>query len=877
MSDGQADVTYTGQTIAIPVTIEMEADCTVNYAMQQNDVPVIKMLRITNTQDQVLRDLLVHVTAEPAFAAPMDLRITAIDPGTTYNLGLVDLQLAHDYLASLTERVIGALHIDVYKGDACLAHSTTRIEVLAYDEWNGLQSLPEIIAAFVTPNHPAIDAILSDSANILREWTGDPSLSGYQARDAQRVFQSVGAIYTALQRHHITYTNPPASFEERGQKIRLPDRILEHHLGTCLDLTVLLASCLEQMGLFPLIVITEGHAFVGVWLEEDCFADVATDDLLRLRKRVELQEICVFETTLITAADPVPFAQAVTVGTRHLDDANAFRCVIDICRARKCRIRPLPLRANNGAIAELPTTGMVGDHTTPSSDLPIFTPISVPVELSTPIEETPTTRMDRWKRKLLDLSLRNKLLNFRESKKTLPILCPDLASLEDALADGMSFKIHHKLTELGEVDDRNADVHRNRTGQDALDEQLQDEFAAHRLHADVTAAELDRRLREIYREAKLSIDENGANTLYLALGLLHWYESTSSEKHHLAPIILIPLSIDRRSVQEGYSITMGDDEPMINKTLLELLAKDFELTIPNVDPIPIDAHGINVSGILTSFRQAVKNIDRWEILESAYIGHFSFTKFLMWRDLEIRADDLMQSKVVDHLVNTPQLPYPDRDGFPDADKLDETHSPEETFCPLSADSSQLAAVYASATGKSFVLHGPPGTGKSQTITNIIAHNLAIGKTVLFVSEKRAALNVVYRRLVECGLGPFCLELHSNKSQRQEVLQQLRQPLNYIGSAPSETWQHEASRLAAARSELNRYVRSLHLIRETGESVFYGISRLIGLHDAPSVKLRLLTTRTLDRVQLDELRFSSAWRTMQDEALSGCRRVDRRQL
>ena len=243
--------------LAIPVTIEIEADCTVNYAMQQNDVPVIKMLRITNTQDHVLRDLLVHVTAEPAFASSMDLRITAIDPGATYNLGLIDLQLAHDYLASLTERVVGAVHIDVYQGEVCLAHSSTRIDVLAYDEWNGLQSLPEIIAAFVTPNHPAIDGILSDSASILREWTGDPSLSGYQARDGQRVFHSVGAIYTALQRQHITYTNPPASFEERGQKIRLPDRILEHHLGTCLDLTVLLASCLEQMGLFPLIVITE--------------------------------------------------------------------------------------------------------------------------------------------------------------------------------------------------------------------------------------------------------------------------------------------------------------------------------------------------------------------------------------------------------------------------------------------------------------------------------------------------------------------------------------------------------------------------------------------------------------------------------------------
>ena len=165
--------------------------------------------------------------------------------------------------------------------------------------------------------------------------------------------------------------------------------------------------------------------------------------------------------------------------------------------------------------------------------------------------------MDRWKRKLLDLTMRNKLLSFRNTKKTLPMMCPDLGSLEDALAEGASFQVYPQLAELGEADARNADVHRNRTGQDALDEQLREEFKAHRLHADMTNEELHRRILDVYREAKPSIEENGANTLYLALGLLAWYESKSSEKRRLAPIILIPLDIDRRSIQDGFSISHG--------------------------------------------------------------------------------------------------------------------------------------------------------------------------------------------------------------------------------------------------------------------------------------------------------------------------------
>ncbi len=833
------------------VAIQLELDPTVNFAMQQNDVPVIKRLCISNGAETPLDNVVVEISCEPEFAGAWRTHIAAVPANGLYDLGKIDLALSAGYLAQLTERILGAIHVKVLVEGQIRAQQKSSIEILAYDEWNGMRSLPEILAAFVLPNHPSIEAILADAASILGRETGDSSLAGYQGKKPERVFKMVAAIYAAIARQGIRYINPPASFEESGQKIRLPDRILEHRLGTCLDVAALCAACLEQAGLFPLVIILQGHAFAGVWLEEECFADSAIDDALRIRKRVELNEISVFETTLLTAQPPASFGQALDSGRRLLNDNERFVCAIDVQRARKGRIRPLPIRAN-GTIAQ-PRAGEASSAPQAPSTLPEFQdPIKIP-EAAQGKPETPAARLDRWKRRLLDLTLHNRLLNFKDSnRKTLRIMCPDLAALEDALADGKKFQILERPRDMADGQ-RDAEVHEKRTGKQAVEELLRDEFLSGRPRAAHEQTEVNRRLLEIYRTSKASMEEGGASALYLAVGFLAWYEDKSSDKRCVAPIILIPVEIERRSIQEGFRVRQVDDEPQVNVTLLELLSQDHALSIPNMDPIPRDDHGIDVNGILNAFRLAVKEIDRWEVVEDAQIGLFSFTKYLMWRDLQQRTDDLKRNKVVDHLINHANEPFPDCGEFPQVEKLDAGYKPVETFCPLPSDSSQLAAVYAAAGGKSFVLHGPPGTGKSQTIANLIAHSLAMGKSVLFVSEKMAALRVVHQRLKDCGLGPFCLELHSNKTQKRSVADQLGQTLQRAGQRSTQDWETEAARLATSRGKLNQYVHALHLKRGTGESVFQGISRLAGLRNAQKVNLSWPSVDTLTRDDLHGMR------------------------
>ena len=200
----------------------------------------------------------------------------------------------------------------------------------------------------------------------------------------------------------------------------------------------------------------------------------------------------------------------------------------------------------------------------------------------------------------------------------------------------------------------------------------------------------------------------------------------------------------------------------------------------NPEDLPKDDSGVDVKKILQCFQHAIKDTPGWEVKYEAWLGCFSFQKILMYNDLKNRTDELIKNPIVDHILNHPTEEFDDKIEMVRESEIDESIKSRDIYCPLSADSSQISAVLSAERGKSFILFGPPGTGKSQTITNIIAHCLATKKKILFVSEKKAALEVVYRRLQDVGLDPFCLELHSNKAGKTEVMTKLYiAPLTHI--------------------------------------------------------------------------------------------------
>ena len=348
------------------------------------------------------------------------------------------------------------------------------------------------------------------------------------------------------------------------------------------------------------------------------------------------------------------------------------------------------------------------------------------------------------------------------------------------------------------------------------------EFSQKRLRTCLSETELQNSLKGLQRAAKVSLEENGANTLFVAAGFLRWYETELSEKARYAPLVMIPVELVRSIKNSGYIVRSRNEETQINVTLLEYLRQDHGVAIGGLDPLPEDEHGIDLPLVFQTIRQAVMDKKRWNVENFCFLGLFSFGQFVMWNDLRNRTEDLKSSKVVQSLLEGRMTWEADDLGI-DAGNIDEKFAPSDLAVPLSADSSQMVAIATAAKGQSFVLHGPPGTGKSQTITNMIANALYQGKSVLFVAEKMAALSVVQRRLAAIGLDPFCLELHSNKANKAAVLKQLEKTLEVGHIKEPEEYARTAEQLHSLRRELNHVIAAIHEKKNFGGSLYDAIA------------------------------------------------------
>ncbi|MDB5744780.1 MAG: hypothetical protein JWR68_3095 [Polaromonas sp.] len=858
------------------IRIDIEADATLGYASIQNSVPVVRALRLTNTLPDAVENLEVVISCSPAFARGLMLRFDRLAAGETRRISPLDLQPDHAFLADLQESVHASLDGVAEAGGRVVGRASRQVEVLAYDQWAGTRALPELLAAFCMPNHPVVDALIGKASGLLRASHPELSMDGYQSKNRDVVWKQVSSIYSTLAAEGLQYVEPPASFGSDGQKIRSPDRIFESRVATCLDLAMLFAACLEQAGLRPVVLVKEGHAWVGVWLHLASFPDVLTDDVQAVRKRVDSGEFLVFETTGIaqhTSRRP-SLRIAMELGHAHLLEGSGFRYAVDIHRAREAQIKPLPSRAAPLPPGQAPPAEAAPTAIEPMPPLPPLDADSL-APLDVRADDTPEGRLSTWKSQLLDLTLRNRLLNFKPTKTTLQFVAPDLGRLEDALADGLEFKIRPLPDLMDGADPRMAQVHTQRAGRTPLDDMALEALGNKELLARASKDVLDGSLLAIHSAARTGLEEGGANTLYLAIGLLRWTEAEKADAVHLAPLLLVPVTLQRQSVRSGFRLTRHDEEAIVNPTLLHLLKTSFELKVAGLDVVPADDKGIDVGQVLQAFRLAVREIAQWEVLEQAHLGIFSFTKYLMWKDLQDRTEQLKQSRVVRHLIDHPGEAFAREGTDGEFDRLDARYAPQDLLAPLLCDSSQLKAICAVDAGRDLVLEGPPGTGKSQTITNLIAHSLAKGKTVLFVSEKMAALEVVHRRLTSIGLGPFCLELHSSKARKTEVLQQLGQSLALSAQRTEGDWAREADRLAQLRGSLNELVESLHRRYPNGLSVFDATGVCIAHAGEAACAMPWPDPGVHDRAALDRLEetvrrmasLAGALETLQDHPLA----------
>lgn len=806
-----------------PIRITAQLAPRLNLAAVQNAIPALRELRVENAGAASFEALRLELRATPAFMVPLSLPIAALPASGQQLLEVVDLPLDPAWFGRLTEAEPGELTIRLVDAEGAeLASLRLATQLLPRSHWAGIRSWPELVAAHVLPNDPAVARLLKSAAAIL-EANGRPAgLNGYR-EGPERAWELASAIWSAVAAMGLNYALPPASFEQLGQKVRLPEQIEAEGLATCMDSTLLFAAALEQAGLHPLIVFTTGHAFAGLWLQRDRFASAVIEDGSALRKRSQLDQLRVFETTLVCLR-PVPgFGEACEHAASQLAAVDDFELAVDIARARQLRIRPLSSERPEPAEPSLPA----GIEAPAFQPAPLLDPLADVVAAI----ESPGNRLQRWQRRLLDLSLRNALLNFRPGKKAMLIEAPDPGALEDRLAGGERFRLRPEILAVDPKDPRSAALLAAREGADLRREAALQALERRELHLRVPEAELEPRLVQLFRDARGAMQEGGANTLFLSFGFLRWRRPDPGARLVRAPLVLLPVSLERRSVRGGFTLCAHEDEARFNPTLVEMLRQDFQLSLGiEEQALPRDESGLDLSAIWRRVAHAVRELPGWEVEAEIGLTLFSFAKHLMWKDLIDRTEALRENEVVRHLLDSPREPYVGGSGadFPAPRSLDREFPPTRTWCPLPADASQLSAVLAAAQGRDFVLIGPPGTGKSQTITNLIAQTLAEGRTVLFVAEKIAALEVVHRRLKEVGIGEFCLELHSNKARKAEVLERLKLTRQL---APAEAgietdWRAEAERLERQRAQLTAYVERLHAAHPNGLTLYAAIGQVL---------------------------------------------------
>ncbi|MCZ2817907.1 DUF4011 domain-containing protein [Modestobacter sp. VKM Ac-2984] len=792
------------------VTVDVTAVPVLSYALAHNGIAVVSQLVLTG-HDEPVRHASVHVAvrdAEGPIGAAVEL-FADIDPGHTTVLTDVGLRLDPAAMLQVEERRPGWLSVLVEKDGEVLGRARVPVQLLAAAQWlaTPLELAMEMLAAHVLPNHPTIPALVAEAAEVLGTETGSPSIQGYQS-GAQRVDAIAAAICTAVQARAVRYSEPPASWADVGQKVRTPGEVLDERVGTCLDLVVVLAAALEQAGIRPLLWLVEGHAFLGYWREELSAQSSATTDVASLVNLIDLGLIRLVETTMLTTrSEPVgfdelhrpPYAAWLT------GDLDRVIGVVDVYRARRDGVLPLPARTRDadGTVQVVEYRPAV--HSTPAR------PADTGTAAEQEARETAPPRIAQWKNALLDLSLRNRLINYTP-RAGIALTVPDahLGALEDLINGGTA------LTLL--PSDQLAAVQRERGLRSAreLPPELLAELLLDRrgLYVDVPESSYLTRMRALAYKAKTVLEETGANNLYLALGSLAWELDGRPLR---SPLILVPVVLKAHSRSGAYRLTVdesGTSTP--NYCLLEKLRQLHGLSVPGLAEPTEDGAGIDLDAALQAMRVAlVEQGLPYRVEPTADLAILAFAKFRLWKDLDEHWATLSENPLVAHLVHSPTDPFDDpvaEDGSVDLDEL-------AAAVPVPADASQLTAVAEAAAGRTFVLEGPPGTGKSQTITNLLARAVADGKRVLFVAEKRAALDVVARRLDAVGMGPFALDLHDKGSRPAVVRAQIRAALEHAVQVDEQGLAADGEDLRSARRSLARYATRLHEPNAAGLSLY----------------------------------------------------------
>ncbi|MGP9609440.1 DUF4011 domain-containing protein [Corynebacterium sp. AOP36-E1-14] len=855
-----------------------------NYALANNRIPVVQHIFVDSDEELAdptpVGEISVHasVDGDQLFTSG-PITLPSMDPGTTNFLEPYDLtRVPVARTLESTEARGGELTISVKLGDE-LAQETVDLQVLAPDEWFNSPLYYESLAAFVQPNSASVTPLLSTVGDLLEEHTGSSSIDGYQA-GAVRVTEIAAAVFEALRGHDIRYINPPASFEQTGQRVRRSSEVLTTRLGTCIDLSVAFGAVAEQCGLHPVVIMIPGHAMAGVLMTADPLPTPVITEPTVINNYIRSGRLLPIDAVFYDKSAGSAFREVVERSRKTLED-TVVHGVIDVYGSHRDGIHPFSdssigssaaaTTADATATETRSVTGSVGSTTTGTWTLPDLGTNSDDGAYSDTDDPSPA-RVQKWKRELLDLSLRNRLLNMRTGPEVLDFtLAPGtLADLDDMIHDGQKIAVHP----VDDVSD-NRRLQGIRKVTDLPSEQVADDLTArNRVYADLSDARYSSWFRTLNRQVRTYTEETGASNLYLTLGAMVHQNSAGSTA--LAPLFLIPVKIVGGRGNARFQVQVDTtQEATPNHSLVEWLRQVHNVTIDDLARPKLDESGLDITHALTAISASlIKANLPYTVVESSRLIIAKFSTYGMWKDLRDNWETFLDRPVFKHLTmhagNDFADPAEKATGVP-AERV--VVREDELALPVPADGAQLRAITAAAAGYSFVLEGPPGTGKSQTITNLIAQCMNLGKRVLFVAEKQAALDVVRDRLSRVGLGPFTLDLHGTEQRPAAIRQQLKEAIDAEMHYDMHLWDAAVANLRARLAPLSEYPGQIHDANGAGYSLWSAVSTLtvdgegptapvpehvVATPAAPLVEIRSMVSSLASQAQVTDFSATSRW-------------------
>jgi hypothetical protein len=893
------------------LSIEIYSERRWSYAYAGTGRPVLREITLVPSGRLPERDIqirprvtfdfpLPEPVAEPWTAeTTRTLQSRGVDAGKPITWSGAHVRLNYPVLGRLEEQVHGVIRVEIVdtESDEVLASASQELELLAPNEFRLDLRYMETIAAFVLPSDPFVAEILQSARRILEERTGDSSTQGYQAEvsptedgtpwmlEGSRAFRIAEAVYDAMRAVGYDYSNPPGYFGS-AQRIRTPTQIKVEHCATCVDSTVLMAACLAQTGLEPVVFLVEGHAFAGYftgrpfdfgagvvsggdvvrrWLavmkrDGKCQL-VAGDDRGLIDRLLGEQHILPIETTTTTAGGSAPFLAAhQNPNNFSVSDTSSLQSIVVVRLAREQGIKPPPRLGGAPTPFDGEESGIDDPFGVPLPEVPDAESSLVldDAKLS-PEERAIPPRVRQWMASLLDLSSRNPLLKMKLTGRTpammefdvpasvlgvmddrlhtpkkgiiltpfskLPVKWIDSGVSEGDFAawskegDRLVFPSYKELSQLDVVLQRY--LKRIRTDPThPLHKELRDESDAvvleHFRNGELASSgsALDRAAKKLVDKSAAVMLMTGTNSLYLALGSISWTETSSYQgrakaTEWCAPLYLYPVVLEGGKGRPWRIALDPNGEVTPNYCLHEKLKRPpYNIDLQELVNPATDDHGLDFDAMMRQIARRLEaaGLTHLAVQPRAVLGVFDYATFRLWKDLR---DDWQQmaaiSPVFKHLAYEPTSAFTGNPPIP---------KPQlEPMLPIEADDSQREAVQLALDGQSFRLEGPPGTGKSQTITNLLASCIAHDVKVLFVAEKQTALNAVKDRLDKVGLGVFSLNLHAKGDSDAKIRRNIEASLTTvlqqkIDPADSQ-WKAITDALAKELTFLERYKTALH--------------------------------------------------------------------